>query len=362
MNRPDIAPIKAAPLPEVRNHTRFPSQYFQMMNAQDKVFHVLVSRVTYDLNNLELGGRPCLAEAQQPLIDADSYYGEPVVSTVIEESDFAPYKPKCDILITHAHAYAPHGKAQKRWPVAVRVGKCTKVLEVTGPRYMQHSLLGWWLTEPEAVKEVPLRYELAFGGTCRWPLQSRESGEPELLLRHEANPVGRGFAPREWIRKRGTERLEAPQIEEHKKPFDGNKDYPAAGFGAVGRWWTPRVKFAGTYDAEWKEKRWPRLPKDFDFAYWNCAPQDQQIDWPKGGEPVAFLGLTPGGGEFRARLPGNPPFVLTRLKAGPIVFCPMCLDTLVFDMQAMTLACVHRMTVSAHAGVRVLEIRQKDKA
>ena len=32
---------------------------------------------------------------------------------------------------------------------------------------------------------------------------------------------------------------------------------------------------AGTYDDSWKQTRWPGLPEDFDFGYWNCAPEDQ---------------------------------------------------------------------------------------
>ena len=52
MNGPDNLldiPVQAAPVPEVRNRTAFPSQYFQMMDVNDQVFHVMVSRLTYDL-------------------------------------------------------------------------------------------------------------------------------------------------------------------------------------------------------------------------------------------------------------------------------------------------------------------------
>ena len=52
-------------------------------------------------------------------------------------------------------------------------------------------------------------------------------------------------------------------------------DYPVVGLGAVGRWWQPRLALAGTYDDSWKQTRWPGLPEDFDFGYWNCAPEDQ---------------------------------------------------------------------------------------
>ena len=64
------APVQAAPLLEVRNHTPYPSQYFQMMDVGDEVFHVIVSRITYDLTRLDEQGAPPLAAVQAPLADA----------------------------------------------------------------------------------------------------------------------------------------------------------------------------------------------------------------------------------------------------------------------------------------------------
>jgi hypothetical protein len=365
MNHPDLpqsSPIPSAPLPEVRNHTQFPSQYFQMMDTGDELFHVLVSRVSYDLAHLDTTGTPTLCESQQPLVEADQFHDEPNLSALVQESDFAPFKPRCDILFAHATAYAPKGRAEKRWPVGMRVGASTKMLTVTGPREMDATLLGWSVTAPQAVHEVALRYEHAFGGTCRWPL---EAESPEILLRHDANPIGCGYVPEKWLRKSHAVRLAAPQLEPHKTPFDGvaanTQDYPVIGLGAVGRWWHPRVRLAGTYDQAWKETRWPRLPHDFDRAYWNCAPQDQQIDYPAGGEDIVLAGLTPGGGEHHARIPGNPPYALIRLRSGPILPRAMHLDTLVFDMREMRLSCVYRLTVAARADVRVLEIRRRER-
>ena len=74
MNGPDLllpAPVQAAPLPEVRNHTPHPSQYYQMMDVGDEVFHVIASRITYDLTRLDEQGAPPLAAVQAPLVEAD---------------------------------------------------------------------------------------------------------------------------------------------------------------------------------------------------------------------------------------------------------------------------------------------------
>ena len=78
MNGPDNlldAPVRAAALPEVRNHTRFPSQYYQMMDVTDQVFHVMVARLTYDMQQADDEGLLLLADEQTPLAETDRYYG-----------------------------------------------------------------------------------------------------------------------------------------------------------------------------------------------------------------------------------------------------------------------------------------------
>ena len=363
MNGPDLllpAPVQAAPLPEVRNHTRFPSQYFQMMDTGDEVFHVIASRITYNLVRLNADGTPELAEVQTPLVEADEFYGDPTRSSCIQESDFAPYKPKCDVVLAHAIAYAPEGKAHRRWPVGMRIGDWQKTLAVTGPRYVDRGLLGWKVTEPEKATAVPLRWEHAYGGTCCWPMHLKEDQEPEIRALYEANPIGVGWVDKAWMKKAQVADVDAPQIEQFDKPFETEAAnamlYQPVGVGPVGKWWTPRRQKAGTYDQAWKENRWPRLPLDFDFGYWNAAPEDQQIEYPHGGEEVIIAGMTQDGRAIRCQLPKQHPFVRVRLHAGPILPRAMNLDTLVFDLKAMTLSGVWRMTLAASAEVRVLEI------
>lgn len=363
MNGPDLLlspPVQAAPLPEVRNHTPLPSQYFQMMDGSDEVYHVIATRLTYDLRRLGPDGSPELAQVQAPLIEADRFYGDPTTTSCIQEGDFAPYKPRCDVLLAHAIAHAPEGKPQRRWPVGLRMGQWQKVLAVTGARYVERSLLGWKVTEPDKATEVPLRWERAYGGTCQWPMPPRDGQQPEIWSPYEANPIGVGWVDKAWLKKAQVADVDAPQIEVFGLPFDteaaNRMRYDSVGVGPLGKWWQPRRQQAGTHDQAWKENRWPRLPLDFDFGYWNAAPADQQIEYPKGGEDVVLAGLLPGGQALRCRLPRQHPFVRLRLHAGPILPKAMNLDTLVFDMKAMTLSCVHRIQVAARADVRVLEI------
>ncbi len=363
MNGPDNlldAPAAGVPLPRVRNHTAFPSQYYQMADVQDQVFHVMVSRLTYNMRQADAEGIIQLARHQHPLVEADQFYGEPNTSAILQESDFAPYKPRCDLLFNHAVAHTPDGKPQQRWAVGVRVGDWIKKLTVTGPRLMERSLLaGWTLTEPKPVLSVPIRYEHAWGGTCQWPRQTQPDAEPELLERDAHNPIGCGYAPAAWIKKSRVADVDAPAIESFGRPFTVSdalrQRYPVVGLGAVGRHWQPRIALAGTYDQDWKAKRWPRLPLDFDFGYWNCAPEDQQIDYPTGGEQVVLFGLHPQG-EMRFRLPRPELKLLLHLEAGVPLFKPLVTDTLIFDLKAFELTMVQRALVSASAGVAAMEL------
>jgi hypothetical protein len=267
-----------------------------------------------------------------------------------------------------------------------------KQLKFTGPRQFRHSLFGGWqLTEPQAASSVPLRWEYAFGGSSVVPNPEYavDASSPPYLLNEVcySNPLGRG-----WIEKRQEDlcyhldkplrELPAPQIEPIDQPvwrldrvkhpeceLDSNgmaqvaacyKNQPV-GFGVVGRAWAPRLPLAGSYDETWQRERWPGLPRDFDFAYWNGAPVDQQIEFP----PPAFRlelfnltepSLTPGG-SLCVELPGHRAFVLMRLHNGAMLPLPMLPDTLRIDTEAMTLALTHRISLPNHLGIRVLEAR-----
>ena len=115
--------------------------------------------------------------------------------------------------------------------------------------------------------------------------------------------------------------------------------------------------------------RW--LPHDFDFAVWNAAPPDQQIDFPGGGEVIELTNLcaadTPGAivdskgnSVLRFSLRGDLPFVLVRFENGAIGELPARLDTVLIDTERMRLSCVWRATMPMHPAVRVLEARMID--
>ena len=118
------------------------------------------------------------------------------------------------------------------------------------------------------------------------------------------------------------------------------------------------------------------MPADFDFAYWNGAPADQQVTpYLDGDETVTLYNLCPAGvgtvqdasgnTGLSFALPGHLPFVLVRFQDGRIGELAAKLDTLIIDAtrdarnpdKKVSVVCVWRATVATSPGVRVLEAR-----
>jgi hypothetical protein len=194
---------------EFRNLTPFPSLCFRAKDPADAEHHVVAIRVTY---RLEPGPGTewqavVMDEDPPPLCLADEFHGEVGTSSVRQESDLAPYKPKCDTIV-NGSAHAPGGIAPRQIRVGISVASSTagttpstgrpgwddpgqvaldKSLVVNGRRRLKRwnlaarrllwcasvATLGlfrpcrWTLTKPEPLVVQPVRYEFAFGGEYR---------------------------------------------------------------------------------------------------------------------------------------------------------------------------------------------------
>jgi len=397
---------------EFRNLTPFHALCFGALDPAGAEHRVVVMRVTY---RLAPGAAPSpgphllavIDGDSPPLVLADRYAGDEGCSSPLGESDLAPCKPRCDVIV-NGHAYSPGGIPHHRWPVRLRLAidaaplaapadptgppqvLLDKTLIVHGPRRFRRvfGLIAdrWRLESAEPATRVPLAYELAFGGASR--VQDPRTGE--LLLDEVCftNPLGCGWQHKAlWPLARRLGRappptLPAPQWEYPEAPLEAMcvteaprgpltpaqmlaaaRAYPVtpAGLGPIGRAWTPRLQRAGTYDQDWLDARWPGLPDDLDFGYWNCAPDDQQIPYPPPGLEITLDNLAPPalapGGQLVLRLPPHRPFVLVRLTSGVMLPLPMLTDTVAIDTDALTVALVHRTWIRAGTPVRVLEAR-----
>jgi hypothetical protein len=394
---------------EFQNKAPFHSLAYNAYNVHDEEHHVVVTKVVYrlvrdgngDTHRCEI----LLDDDVCKLVMADVYDSDVNTSSVRTESEIAPFKPRCDVIV-RATAYAPGGVAAPRWAARLRVSTpatahptdepdaprgvlIDKTLTVTGPRWFERANAGYNLTEPTPTTSVPIRWEHAFGGHCVVLDPEAPQGTTKHLLNEVCftNPLGNGWIESrychalEQAKQEIPERMAAPQVEypndavtslvtcEHPphavdakrmRELAGSYVHTPAGFGCVGRAWTPRLQHGGTYDETWVSQRHPFLPGDFSFAYWNAAPMDQQIAWPGLGARFELTNLGApehtSGGVVTFTLPPHRAFVVAVIGGLPVPVRSV-LDTVMVDAEAMTVTCLWRVLLSRTLGIAVLEAR-----
>lgn len=270
---------------ELINATKMVAGYTMGMRPDGRELLVVVVKGTFSIP--KPGEHPKLLEEQLLLIEADAFTGEPGYSATLYESDYAPCKPRCDILL-NGSVYAPGGKPVTETTVSLRVGSLTKSFKVVGNRTWRKDVLGISASPPEPFTVMPISYDNAFGGMDH----SHEDEQKHRACR--ANLAGVGF----WVNaaKEVVDGKPLPNTEELDKPIDRpDEEYRPMAFGAVARASLPRADYAGTYDDQWMENQFPFLPDDFDERHYQAAPEDQQISYPTGGETVELVNLSSGG-------------------------------------------------------------------
>ena len=265
------------------NGTKMQAGYTLAVQPDGRELLVAVVKGTFTLPGN--GQAPQLAPEQVPLTTMDEFTGNPGFSAPRYEIDFAPRKPKCDVLL-NGSAYAPLGRAHARVTVSVRVDSWSKSFDVVGNRVWRAGVLQLGVSEPEPFVAMPISYDNAFGGVDR-----TSEDEHQYYL---ANHVGVGYCARRDPRLVDGKPL--PNTEETGKPINlPSGNFRPMAFGPIGRAWQPRVKLAGTYDKKWLDETFPFLPADFKDEYFQSAPADQQLDHLSGGEEVELIHLTSSG-------------------------------------------------------------------
>jgi hypothetical protein len=133
-----------------------------------------------------------------------------------------------------------------------------------------------------------------------------------------------------------------------------------AGLSALGRAWTPRLQRAGTYDDAWQKERWPHLPGDFDFAYWNAAQDDQQLAELPSDAHIELINLIAPehapGGILRLKLPGHRAFTTLRVSNSAAMSLDMDIDTVLIDTEALRIDVVWRTAFPRTLAIRIAEV------
>ncbi len=251
---------------EFRNLTPFDAMCFRAATPNDREYRVVAMKVGYRL--VRGHGGEWQAEVNDrdpvPLTLADAYWGEEGASSPREESDLAPFKPRCDVIV-NATAHAPGGVPAAEWEVRVKVtagrlwlqppeppkplhpgarltpqqqaawhaeqqraealaaprAVLDKRLRVSGPSVL-HLRNGreWVRTASQPIASLPVRWEHALGGhsIVRRP-DAPADAPPWLDEVCFSNPLGCGWIEQrelEQARSAGRpaiERIPAPQIE-----------------------------------------------------------------------------------------------------------------------------------------------------
>ena len=299
---------------------------FAHWHTDDTEIGVVVAKAAFALT--AEGTRPITPPPELHLVD--TFTEAPEDSALVNEQDIAPAKPKTDLII-RATARSFQAKPRRDWPVTISIpDRLHYGFHVRGPSRWVKSMLRWKLTQPDPVTDVPLTYAFAYGGKCH---------EGDTTLYHDRNPAGMGF-----MTETAAQELDswlAPQIGLLAEFMDAKPFVPMAVQGAmpIAKAWYPRRSAAGTFDKSWEQDRHPRMPLDYDLAFWNVAPRRLQIGpYLEGNEIVEIAGVSHKRELVTLRLPGAK-LALRSLSSPSEPPLVLHLDTVDIDVEKMDDGC-----------------------
>lgn len=313
------------------NLSRFAVEHTVLVDRSGFERLLVVVKATYSLAS----GTPVVADEQDPISLADEYYDAPERSSLRRAGELALEKPGTEVVIVGSAYPAPEKRSEAL--VALRLGRIQKAVRVVGDRVWVGQVAPV-MSVPTPFERMPLVWERAYGGRD-------ESGATHEV--HPVNPVGKGFrSPSSRLPIDGSA---LPNLEDPALPMRSPEDRPPpCGVGPIAPAWSPRPRYAGTYDERWMKERLPLLPDDFDPLYHHAAPHDQILPGPLAdGEPLTLTGVRPGGGGYHFPLPAARPDIVIRLGSERLT-PPTRVDTVVIDSDAQRLSMISRASISVH--------------
>ena len=317
----DRLAISAAMVVFMQLSSRLPIRmmFFKHWHLDDTEIGVVIVKARF----VRRDGGIDLRAAEPPELELqDRFEGDPACTPLWAEQDLAPGKNGTDLTI-RAMARAPGGRAMTDWPVTVDVpGRLHYGFQVRGPSLWRRTRLGWERTLPEPVRDVPLSYALAYGGSA--------PGASGMIESHQANPAGIGLVTPE--RLDAGQDIPIPQIGALAEFMVTDPLAPMTvhGVGPLAKAWLPRRAHAGTFDADWQATRHPRMPRDYSLRFWNAAPGPMQLTPAlRGDEEIVVTGVAPA--PVRLRLPGV--WCAIEAQGEMSARLDMTLDTIALDLQ-----------------------------
>ncbi len=325
---------------ELSNRTRFAADRAFARDRDGAEVLLVVMKATFAIGP---DGALRVADEQIPVARVPRHAGDPGSSSLLHDADFALAKRATDVLVA-GHAHALQGKPSIAVEARVRIGAWEKRILAVGDRRWDRGMAGWRLTDPEPFTSMPLVYERAFGG---------RGGAGGEVVEYAANPVGVGFA-RSAAEMAGRA---APNLEDPSDLLRAPDQRPRPmSFGPIAREWPERRRLAGTYDDRWRRERRPLVPEgDFDDAFWQSAPPDQQVSLAREGSRSSSPASPRAGccASILPRVQALPPHAPRRQSASRDA--AVLLHTVTFEPDEDRVVLVFQSALPCHHDIQSLE-------
>jgi len=191
-------------------------------------------------------------------------------------------------------AYPPSEGFEQPLSAMVSVGPLSKRLAVFGDRFFNAT---GGISTPLPFDRMPITPSTALGGEG-----------------FDGNPYGKGAQPVKD--EQGSSKYPLPNVELPDALMTSSTSRPGvAGFWPYYPDMPQRAQLLGKFDDHWTKTRWPHLPVDTDFTYFQTAPVDQRLAngfW-QGGETVTLNNMHPKFSLLQTQLPA------LRVRVFPVV-------------------------------------------
>ncbi|NUP04920.1 MAG: DUF2169 domain-containing protein [Polyangiaceae bacterium] len=281
-------------------YSPFAAQCFTWRGPGGQWTLTVVCKATFSLRP---GLSPVLRESEPILADDRcEVEGGPVTTP----SDLAPVKARADVVVVGS-AFAPPGRQVTSVVARVAVETVDKSIRVVGPRSVMRS---GSIREGASWTEMPIGFEQAGGGVGTW------------------NPAGLAH---DAIDRHGRRSL--PLVEPPGWQLDLDVAVPPVGFGPIAPSWPSRKARLGEAHAKVFEPGWQErpFPADFDASFFQCAPDDQQLDTIPRGVAITLEHLHREAVQLETRLEAVWPSATVEARGRPSRSVVLRADTLVID-------------------------------
>jgi len=281
------------------NSTPFRAIAFEHYHRNGRPMGVIAVRASYDLfpdGTLQL-------KEDQGIVLSDEYEGDQLKTPLLRASDIIPFKPNTDITII-GYTYPPRGERSSFWRFGIGIEKisvafCCHGLRRWLPYRGKNDGKCWRMSETQPVDRVPLDYRF-----CSSDYVAGSPYNAEILDNPLGSPV---LDPK--ISPRDTEVAVAMITHDGDLVINPFTQVRIAGTAPIAPYWKLRRRFAGSYDKAWEQEKYPLLPEDFDYLFYQTAcPGMIWRGFMRGDETITLRQMTCGYDVVRFQLPQIQPF------------------------------------------------------